>query len=79
MRGRPIFSPGAGRRGDAGEVLGTDAYPYLAVRECPADAEEAETQEFSFSCGEIQELCRDFLVAEEKRGDGGRRLFSDGF
>ena len=31
----------------------------------PADAEEAETQEFSFSCGEIQELCRDFLVAEE--------------
>ena len=61
----PYFQSGSGKTRDAGEVLGTDAYPYLAVRECPADAEEAETQEFSFSCGEIQELCRDFLVAEE--------------
>ena len=61
----PYFQSESGKTRDAGEVLGTDAYPYLAVRECPADAEEAETQEFSFSCGEIQELCRDFLVAEE--------------
>ena len=40
----PYFQSGSGKTRDAGEVLGTDAYPYLAVRECPADAEEAEMQ-----------------------------------
>ena len=75
----PYFQSGSGKTRDAGEVLGTDAYPYLAVRECPADAEEAEMQEFIFNCGEIQELCRDFLVAEESGETAGKRLFSGGF
>ena len=68
----PYFQSGSGKSRDAGEVLGTDAYPYLAVRECPADAEEAEMQEFIFNCGEIQELCRDFLVAEESGETAGK-------
>lgn len=68
----PYFQSGSGKTRDAGEVLGTDAYPYLAVRECPADAEEAEMQEFIFNCGEIQELCRDFLVAEESGEKAGK-------
>ena len=68
----PYFQSGSGKTRDAGEVLGTDAYPYLAVRECPADAEEAEMQEFIFNCGEIQELCRDFLVAEESGETAGK-------
>ena len=68
----PYFQSGSGKTRDAGEVLGTDAYPYLSVRECPADAEEAEMQEFIFNCGEIQELCRDFLVAEESGEKAGK-------
>ena len=68
----PYFQSGSGKTRDAGEVLGTDAYPYLAIRECPADAEEAEMQEFIFNCGEIQELCRDFLVAEESGETAGK-------
>ena len=68
----PYFQSGSGKTRDAGEVLGTDAYPYLAVRECPADAEEAEMQEFIFNCGEIQELCQDFLVAEESGETAGK-------
>ena len=61
----PYFRSGNGKTRDAGEVLGTDGYPYLTVHECPADATDAEVQEFIFACDEIQELCRDFLVAEE--------------
>lgn len=62
----PYHQSSSGLTRDAGEVLGTDEFPYIAVRECPLDREaDEEVQKFTFSCAEIQSLCRDFLVAEE--------------
>lgn len=62
----PYHQSSSGLTRDAGEVLGTDEFPYIAVRECPLDKEaDGETRKFTFSCPEIQRLCRDSLVAEE--------------
>lgn len=62
----PYHQSSSGLTRDAEEVLGTDEFPYIAVRECPLDKEaDEEIQKFTFSCAEIQKLCRDFLVAEE--------------
>lgn len=60
----PFHQSSCGKTRSASEVMGTEEYPYVAVRECPADKEaEAEVQVFTFSYSEIQEMCRDFLVA----------------
>lgn len=60
----PFHQASNGKTRSASEVMGTEEYPYVAVRECPADKEsEAEVQVFTLSCSEIQEKCRDFLVA----------------
>lgn len=61
----PFHQSSCGRTRSAAEVLGSDAYPYIAVRECPLDKEaDGEVQSFVYSYDEIQSLCRDFLVAE---------------
>ena len=60
----PFHQSSCGKTRSAAEALGTEEYPYVAVRECPLDKEaEDEIQIFSFTYEEIQELCRDFLVA----------------
>ena len=60
----PFHQSSAGMTRSAAEAMGTDQYPYVAVRECPFDKKaEDEIQVFTFTCSEIQKLCRDFLVA----------------
>lgn len=60
----PFHQSSSGMTRSEAEVLGTGDYPYVAVRECPEDKEaENEIQVFTFTYQEIQNLCRDFLVA----------------
>lgn len=60
----PFHQSSAGKTRSAAEAMGTDEYPYVAVRECPLDMEaDDEIQVLTFTYGEIQKLCRDFLVA----------------
>lgn len=60
----PYFQSSSGMTRSAKELLGTDSYPYVAVRECPADKEaDGEIQVFIFEYSQIQDKCRDFLVA----------------
>lgn len=60
----PFHQSSSGMTRSASEVMGTEEYPYVAVRECPDDKEaDNEIQVFTFSYDEIQEACRDFLVA----------------
>ena len=62
----PFHQSSNGMTRSAAEVLGSNDYPYIAVRECPLDKEAAkEIQTFTFSYVDIQKLCRDFLVAEQ--------------
>lgn len=62
----PFHQSSSGMTRSAAEVLGSNDYPYIAVRECPLDKEAAkEIQTFTFSYVDIQKLCRDFLVAEQ--------------
>ncbi len=62
----PFHQSSNGMTRSAAEVMGTEDYPYIALRDCPLDKEaDNEIQVFSFTCSEIQTLCRDFLVAEE--------------
>lgn len=70
----PFHQASCGMTRSAAEVMGSEEYPYIAVRECPLDKEAAdEIGTFTFSYEEIQRLCRDFLVAEtdgEKAAQG---------
>ncbi len=60
----PFHQSSNGMTRSAEEVLNSKDYPYLAVKECPLDKEaDDEIGRFSFSYDEIQEECRDFLVA----------------
>ncbi len=62
----PFHQSSCGKTRSAAEVLGSEEYPYIAVRECPLDKDaDDEIQSFIFTYAEIQNLCRDFLVAEE--------------
>ena len=62
----PFHQSSNGMTRSAAEVLGSNDYPYIAVRKCPLDKEAAkEIQTFTFSYVDIQKLCRDFLVAEQ--------------
>ncbi len=72
----PFHQSSNGMTRSAAEALGTDEYPYVAVRECPLDKEaEAEIQVFTFTYEEIQGLCRDFLVAAPD-GEQARKGYS---
>lgn len=70
----PFHQSSNGMTRSAEEVLSSKDYPYLTVKECPSDKEaDDEIGMFSFSYDEIQEECRDFLVAaageeEAKKG-----------
>ena len=60
----PFHQSSAGKTRSAAEVMGTEEYPYIAVRECPADKEADDALWMSvFTFREIQEKCRDFLTA----------------
>ena len=60
----PFHQSSSGMTRSAEEVLNSQEYPYLAVKECPLDKEaDDESGMFSFSYDEIQECCREFLVA----------------
>lgn len=62
----PFHQSSCGMTRSASEVMGTEEYPYIAVRECPEDKEaDNEIQTFTFTFQEIQAACRDFLVAAE--------------
>lgn len=62
----PFHQSSCGMTRSAAEVLGSEEYPYIAVRECALDKEaEEEIGAFHFTYREVQEMCRDFLVAEE--------------
>lgn len=62
----PFHQSSSGMTRSAAEVLGSKDYPYIALRECPLDKEaDNEIRTFRFSYAEIQDLCRDFLVAAE--------------
>jgi len=62
----PFHQSSSGMTRSTEEVTGSSDYPYLAVRECPLDKEaDNEIQVFEFEYREIQNLCREFLVAEE--------------
>ena len=62
----PFHKSSSGMTRSAAEVMGTEEFPYVAVRECPDDKEaDNEIQVFTFSYEEIQAACRDFLVAAD--------------
>lgn len=64
----PFHQSSSGMTRSAQEVTGSSDYPYLAARECPLDKEaDHEIQVFEFEYRKIQDLCREFLVAEEKK------------
>ena len=69
----PYFLSCSGMTRSAAEVLGSSEYPYVDIRECPLDKEADEAiQTFTFSCRQIQELCRDFLVAADSGETAGQ-------
>ena len=62
----PFHQSSSGMTRSAAEVMGTEEFPYVAVRECPDDkGADNEIQVFTFSYEEIQAACRDFLVAAD--------------
>ena len=70
------YSTGTSR--SAQEVLGSEEYPYLTAKECTQDKEaEDEMQVHTFSYKEIQEKCKDFLVAEKEETAKKGYSFSD--
>lgn len=75
----PFHQSSNGRTRSAEEVLGSQDYPYIQCRDCPADKEaDDEIRVFSFPYPEIQEACRDFLVAETDNDKAGKGYsFSD--
>lgn len=76
----PFHQSSNGMTRSAAEVLGSNDYPYIAVRECPLDKEaDDEIQTFTFPYTEIQSLCRDFLVAEEGENKAAEGYTYDDF
>ena len=76
----PFHQSSNGMTRSAAEVLGSNDYPYIAVRECPLDKEaDDEIQTFAFPYTEIQSLCRDFLVAEEDENKAAEGYTYDDF
>lgn len=60
----PYHFSSCGRTRNAEEVMKTGDYPYITMKECPTDkAADGEITTAVFAYSEIQNLCRDFLVA----------------
>ena len=64
----PYHQSSCGYTRSAEEVMGTGDYPYISCRECPLDKKaDDEIRVLTFSYKEIQEMCKDFLVAESEQ------------
>lgn len=60
----PFYYSSNGTSRSAKEVMHTEEYPYLSVRECPLDkGAEKAVKAFTFTYQEIQTRCKAFLVA----------------
>lgn len=60
----PFFYASNGTTRNANEILNTEEYPYLSVKECPLDkGAEQEVKVITISYKEVQEKCQSFLVA----------------
>ena len=74
----PFHQSSNGKTRSGQEVLGSEEYPYLAVRECPKDkAAEEEMHVYTFDYKEIQTKCQAFLVAVDKEKADKTYNFSD--
>lgn len=74
----PFHQSSNGMTRSAQEVMGTDAYPYLAVRECPLDKEaDDEMLITSFAYKDVQANCQSFLVAVAEEEANKTYHFSD--
>lgn len=74
----PFHRSSTGRTRNASEATGSDSYPYVTAKDCPSDKEcEDSLQTSHFTYQEIQNLCRGFLVAEEKEKSQMGYVFSD--
>lgn len=65
----PFHYSSNGTTRNAKEVLGSEDYPYIIVKECPLDkSADKEIQTKTFTYEDVQEKCKSFLVAvaEEK-------------
>lgn len=60
----PFYYSSNGTGRSANEVMDTDEFPYLSVKECPLDkGAEKEIKVVTFTYKEIQARCQSFLVA----------------
>lgn len=74
----PFHQSSSGMTRNGQEVLGTEQYPYLVVRECPLDKEaENEMQIMTFEYQDVQSRCQPFLVAVDESESGKTYAFSD--
>lgn len=74
----PFHQSSNGKTRSGQEVLGTEEYPYLTVRECPDDkAADEEMHVYTFDYKEIQAACQAFLVAVDKENAEKTYNFSD--
>lgn len=74
----PFHQSSNGKTRSGQEVLGSEEYPYLAVRECPKDkGAEEEMHVYTFDYKEIQTKCQAFLVAVDKEKADKTYNFSD--
>ncbi len=74
----PFHQSSNGTTRSAQEVMGTDAYPYLAARECPLDKDaDDEMLITSFDYKDVQAKCRSFLVAVAEDQANKTYQFSD--
>lgn len=74
----PFHQSSNGKTRSGQEVLGSEEYPYLAVRECPDDkGAEEEMHVYTFDYKDIQTKCQAFLVAVDKEKADKTYNFSD--
>lgn len=74
----PFHQSSNGKTRSAKEVLGSDEYPYLVMRECPQDKEaEDEMYVYNMEYKEIQSKCQSFLVAVDKENAKKTFNFAD--
>lgn len=74
----PFHQSSNGKTRSAQEVLGNGDVPYLMLRECPKDKEaEDQMHVYNMEFKEIQEKCRPFLVAVDKKNADKILEFSD--
>ncbi len=74
----PFHKSSNGMTRSAQEVMGTEEFSYVAVRECPSDKEaKEEMQILEIPYTEVQAKCQPFLVAVEESEAGKTYGFSD--